>query len=855
MKLLVVDGNSIVNRAFYGIRPLSNKDGQLTHAIYGFLTMLNKISREENPEAVAIAFDLKSPTFRHKAYSGYKANRKGMPEELASQMPPLKELLKLLGYKIVTCEGYEADDILGTLASACEQSGNICVIATGDRDSLQLVSDKTSVHLCTNRQDILYTPEKIMEEYGVTPSELIEIKAIQGDSSDNIPGVAGIGPKGAGDLIQKYHSVKYIYDNIDELDIRENVRNKLKSSRDNAMLSLMLGEICRTAPVDTDVESYRINMTEPQKAAQYIRKLEMFKILEMYGLDGVQTAPETETKAEILRLEISEIADSKPFLEKINSCGKAYLSFEFSDSQAPVFAVMLDGIVYTSGDEELFDKLLKSGAQLFTRNIKSAFAYADKKGFDITGKIFDVELAAYLLNPSSKDYSDENLCGLYSISVPAADNEEYKKYCPLAVYDRLCERLAAEIEANGQEKLLYEIEIPLANVLAKMENLGFAVDRQGIEDYGNMLSEQIKTLEASIYESAGTEFNINSPKQLGKVLFEDLGLPCKKKTKSGYSTNAEVLEGLRWEHPVVEMVLSYRTLAKLNSTYCEGLLKVIAGDGRIHSSFNQTETRTGRISSTEPNLQNIPVRTELGREMRRFFCAREGWVLVDADYSQIELRVLAHIAHDKNMIEAFKNNDDIHAITASQVFNIPLEMVTPIMRSRAKAVNFGIVYGIGAFSLGKDIGVSTREASQYIKSYLGHYSGVDEYMNNIVEKAKLDGYVETMFGRRRYLDELRSGNRMMRAFGERVARNMPIQGTAADIIKIAMIKVDERLKKENLRSRLILQVHDELIVEAPQDESMYVAMLLQEEMEGAVTLDVPLTADAAVGKTWYDAKG
>lgn len=855
MKLLVVDGNSIVNRAFYGIRPLSNKDGQLTHAIYGFLTMLNKISREENPEAVAIAFDLKSPTFRHKAYSGYKANRKGMPEELASQMPPLKELLKLLGYKIVTCEGYEADDILGTLASACEQSGNACVLATGDRDSLQLVSDKTSVHLCTNRQDILYTPEKIMEEYGVTPPELIEIKAIQGDSSDNIPGVAGIGPKGAGDLIQKYHSVKFIYDNIDELDIRENVRNKLKNSRDNALLSLMLGEICRTAPIDTNIESYKINMTEPQKAAQYITKLEMFKILEMYGLDGVQAAPEAAAEVEIASLEITENADRSFVSEKLKACGKAYLSFEISGAEPKSFAVMLDGFVYTSGDAELFDELLKSGVQLYTRGIKSAFAYADKKGFEIAGKIFDVELAAYLLNPSSKDYSDENLCGSYGISMPAADDENNNKYRPLAVYDRLCEKLANEIEANGQEKLLYEIEIPLANVLAKMENLGFAVDKQGIEDYGKMLSEQIKTLEASIYESAGTEFNINSPKQLGKVLFEDLGLPCKKKTKSGYSTNAEVLEGLRWEHPIVEMVLSYRTLAKLNSTYCEGLLKVIADDGRIHSSFNQTETRTGRISSTEPNLQNIPVRTELGREMRRFFCAREGWVLVDADYSQIELRVLAHIAQDKNMIEAFKNNEDIHAITASQVFNIPLEMVTPIMRSRAKAVNFGIVYGIGAFSLGKDIGVSTREASQYIKNYLGHYSGVDEYMNNIVEKAKLDGYVETMFGRRRYLDELRSGNRMMRAFGERVARNMPIQGTAADIIKIAMIKVDERLKKENLRSRLILQVHDELIVEAPQDESMYVAMLLQEEMENAVTLDVPLTADAAVGKTWYDAKG
>ena len=419
----------------------------------------------------------------------------------------------------------------------------------------------------------------------------------------------------------------------------------------------------------------------------------------------------------------------------------------------------------------------------------------------------------------------------------------------------MCEKLGDKIKAHGQEKLLSEIEIPLAKVLARMENIGVCVDRQGIESYGEMLSAQIKELETAIYESAGCEFNINSPKQLGVVLFESLGLPCKKKTKSGYSTNAEVLESLRYEHPVVEMVLRYRTLSKLNSTYCEGLLKVIADDGRIHSNFNQTETRTGRISSTEPNLQNIPVRTELGREMRKFFCAREGWALVDADYSQIELRVLAHISGDKNMIKAFKDNEDIHAITASQVFNMPLDMVTPIMRSRAKAVNFGIVYGIGAFSLAKDIGVSNKEAKHYIESYLAHYSGVDSYMKNVVEKANADGYVETMFGRRRNLPELTSSKHMIRAFGERVARNMPIQGTAADIIKIAMIKVDERMKAENLRARLVLQVHDELIVEAPQDESMRVALIVQEEMENAVKMSVPLTADAAIGRTWYDAKG
>ena len=850
MRILVVDGNSIVNRAFYGIRPLTNKDGQFTHAIYGFLTMLNKIQNEENPDAVAIAFDLKAPTFRHKAYSLYKANRKGMPPELASQMPPLKELLGLLGYKIVTCEGYEADDILGTFASACDKSGDECVIATGDRDSLQLASDKTTIHLCTNKQDIRYTPEKIMEDYGVTPLELIEIKAIQGDTSDNIPGVAGIGPKGAGDLIQKYHSVQYIYDHLDELDIKDGVRKKLTASKENAIMSRMLGEICRTAPIDTDITAYTVEIKDKQACADYMAKLELFSLMEKYGLTDI---PQTEVKAEeAQKLEVVENEANIP----IKNNDKLYLSFEISDKELKAFAVLINGKVYTSRDADLFDDILKNpGLKKYTRGSKALFAYADKKGFDAAAIEFDTELAAYLLNPSEKDYSDEHLCMIYDVALPVTDDEDKKQYRALAVYDKLCEKLENEIKANEQQKLLEEIEIPLAKVLAKMENVGFAVDRQGIADYGSMLSQQIDELEKTIYGQAGGQFNINSPKQLGKVLFEDLGLPVKKKTKSGYSTNAEVLESLRYDNPIVDNVLRYRALAKLNSTYCEGLLKVIADDGRIHSSFNQTETRTGRISSTEPNLQNIPVRTELGREMRKFFCAKDGWLLVDADYSQIELRVLAHISGDENMIEAFKNNDDIHAITASQVFNMPLEMVTPLMRSRAKAVNFGIVYGIGAFSLGKDIGVSMREASQYIKNYLAHYSGVDEYMKRVVERAKLDGYVETMFGRRRYLPELSTGKAMMRAFGERVARNMPIQGTAADIIKIAMVRVDERLKRENMQARLILQVHDELIVEAPEAESEKAAKILQEEMENAVQLSVPLTADAAIGKTWYDAKG
>ena len=853
MRLLVVDGNSIVNRAYYGIRPLTTKDGQFTHAIYGFMNMLLKIEKDESPDAVAIAFDLKTPTFRHKAYDGYKANRKGMPPELASQMPPLKELLELLGYKIVTAEGYEADDILGTLARIAEEGGNECVLATGDRDSLQLVTDKTTVHLCTNRQDIRYTPERIMEDYGVTPRELIEIKAIQGDSSDNIPGVAGIGPKGAGDLIQKYHSIQYIYDNLDSLDIKDGVRKKLTASKDSAILSRMLGEIVTDAPVNGDLDAYRVEPKDRAACAAYMRKLELFSLIEKYEL-GDQ--PISEAKVSEQQSLVLEDIDGNILLEKIKALDKVCLGFDISNNELKYFAVLIDGIVYRCSDPEAFKAVLEDGeVKKLTENSKALFAYADRRGFEVRSLAFDAELAAYLLRASDKDYSDEKLCAVYGVELPQAEDEQLAPFRSLAVFDRLCDRLDNEIKANGQERLLHEIEIPLAKVLAGMENVGFAVDRQGIADYGELLSAQISSLEQSIYEEAGQEFNINSPKQLGKVLFEDMKLPVKKKTKSGYSTNAEVLESLRYDNPIVEMVLSYRALSKLNSTYCEGLLKVIGDDGRIHSSFNQTETRTGRISSTEPNLQNIPVRTELGREMRRFFCAREGWMLVDADYSQIELRVLAHIANDRNMIDAFKNGDDIHAITASQVFNMPLEMVTPIMRSRAKAVNFGIVYGIGAFSLSKDINVTVREAKQYIESYLRHYSGVDAYMQRVVEQAKRDGYVETMFGRRRDIPELSSGKFQLKAFGERVARNMPIQGTAADIIKIAMVRVDERLTRENLRARLILQVHDELIVEAPEDECERVAALLREEMENAVKLSVPLIADAAVGKTWYDAKG
>lgn len=846
MKLLVVDGNSILNRAFYGIRLLTTKDGQFTNAIYGFLTMLLKIQEDVTPDAVAIAFDLKAPTFRHKAYEGYKSNRKGMPEELHQQLQPLKDLLTLLGYTIITKEGYEADDILGTLSHTCKVNGDECVLATGDRDSLQLINDKVTVRLASTKggkaNAILYDEKKIMEDYGVTPRQLIEIKAIQGDSSDCIPGIPGIGPKGAGDLIQRFNNLDYIYENLDTIDIKDGMRKKLRENKDSAYMSRMLGEIKLDIPIDTDVNHYLVNCTQPDEASRMMAKLELFSLIDKFKLKEVESAEETPKEKKKYSLNEKNTIDLS---------GKELYIYSNSKSKGDIdylYIIEENEIIKTTD----VDTVLKSENKKYVYSSKELFAYANKNGFEIKNLVFDITLASYLLNPNSSSYDIDKLNGEYEVETYDGEDEFL---CNIAPMIDLCNILEKKIEQCNQKKLLNEIEIPLSNVLAKMENLGFAVDKQGIEDFGKMLKENIENLKLEIYNSVGREFNINSPKQLGVALFEDLALPCKKKTKSGYSTSADVLESLKNQHPVVSMVLQYRTLSKLNSTYCEGLLKVIGDDGRIHSSFNQTETRTGRISSTEPNLQNIPVRTELGREMRKFFTAREGWVLVDADYSQIELRVLADISGDKNMIDAFKNNQDIHAITASQVFNMPLDFVTGEMRSRAKAVNFGIVYGIGAYSLAKDIGVTNKEAKNYIESYLKHYSGIDKYMHDVVEKAKDTGYVETVFGRRRYLPELSASNGMTRAFGERVARNAPIQGTAADIIKIAMIKVDKRLTEENLEARLVLQVHDELIVECPSHESMRVAMILQEEMEKAVSLSVPLVADSAVGKTWYDAKG
>ena len=857
MKLLVLDGNSILNRAFYGIKLLTTKDGRFTNGIYGFLTMLKKLCDETEPDGIAIAFDRSEPTFRHKEYAGYKAQRKGMPEELAQQLPELKELLRQMGYHLLECAGYEADDILGTLARACRESGEECVIATGDRDSLQLVGNGVTVRLAATKfgqpHVTVYDEQKIREEYGVAPPQMIDIKAIQGDSSDNIPGVAGIGPKGAGELVQKYHDLDSIYENLESLDIKEGMRRRLREGKESAYLSRELGTICSTVPIDTELSHYLPKKQDREAAARLMAKLELFSLIPKFGLDA---PPErAEAKQDGGTLSVERKKDGAALLIPLEEAGRADFIAVYGENGVEKLCLSMKGTVYVVDADKAFLRALCGSGKIVknTHDSKPFFAAMDRLGIPVRGLGMDTMLAAYLLNPSSSDYSVGRLAAEYEVPAPADDgvSEEARA---AAVLPRLAGRLTAEIEKNGQSKLLTEIEQPLARVLARMEAVGFAVDAAGIGEYGKNLQYRITEIEAEIYQAVGYEFNINSPKQLGQALFAKLGLHTGKKTKSGYSTSAQVLENLRYDHPAVEMVLEYRALAKLKSTYCDGLLKVVGSDGRIHSSFNQTETRTGRISSTEPNLQNIPVRTDLGREMRRFFTARPGWFLVDADYSQIELRVLAHVADDKNMIEAFRNNDDIHRITAAQVFRMPEEMVTPVMRSRAKAVNFGIVYGIGAFSLSKNIGVTRHEAEEYIRAYLEHYSGVRNYMEKIVERAKEQGYVETLFGRRRYLPELSSGNFNLRSFGERVARNMPIQGTAADIIKIAMIRVDDRLKKENMQARLILQVHDELIVEAPENETERAAQILTEEMQDTVHLSVPMVAEAKIGKTWYDAK-
>ncbi len=861
MKILAVDSNSIMNRAFYGIKMLTTKDGFFTNAVYGFLSILLTSVAETKPDAIVFAFDVHAPTFRHEFYKEYKAGRHATPQELIDQFPVMKELLGYLGYPVIAIEGWEADDILGTVSRLCEEQGADCVISTGDRDSLQLIGEHTKVRLATTKMgapvSTMMDIPAVHEKYGVEPLELIEVKALMGDSSDNIPGVPGIGEKTALDLIQRYHSVDYIYEHFDELELKPAQRKKLEEGKDLAYLSRRLGEINRFAPISQDLSDLLPKERDEAAAVALLTRLEMYKMIERLGLDPTKAPEKTEENSVPAReMEVS-FEPCSILSEYCDGMSTDVLFEAEGDDLTAVCLIRGEKAVLIENDGFFFDaefaKFLCSKGEKRTDDLKFLCRWAENHGGEAEGFLMDSSLAGYILNVSGDDYTAERLAALYHAEKfelkgdVVAHSELLSK---AAVFPGLCTVLRAELESCGEEKILDEIELPLAKILASMELRGFKIDPEGIRSFGEELSVTIDETQQRIFELCGEEFNILSPKQLGAVLFEHLGLPAKKKTKSGYSTGADVLEDIRKYHPAVDEILEYRKLTKLRSTYVDGLLNALAPDGRVHTRFNQKETRTGRISSLEPNLQNIPIRTELGSRMRGFFVAKEGFTLVDADYSQIELRVLAHLSGDENMISAFTGGTDIHTQTASQVFGVPEDFVTSQMRSRAKAVNFGIVYGIGAWSLGENIGVPTKEAQQYIDSYLSHYSGVDRFMKESIESAKKCGYAVTSYGRRRYLPELSSSNFNLRSFGERVARNMPIQGTAADIIKLAMVRVENRLEAEKLDAKLIMQVHDELIVEANENCAQKVADILKEEMENAASLSVPMEVDVGMGKTW-----
>lgn len=878
-KLLIIDGNSILNRAYYGIRPLTAPDGTPTNAVYGFLNILLKHLDEESYDYLCVAFDVKEKTFRHKRYELYKAQRKPAPEDFLVQLPLMKEVLAAMNCMCMELPGYEADDIIGTVSKICDQNDVECNILTGDKDDLQLISDNTTVKLVVTRMGRTtttdYHPEQFREKYGIEPSEFIDVKALMGDASDNIPGVAGVGEKTAMSLIQNYKNIDYIYEHIDELEIKEGVRNKLKNDRDNAYLSYELATIDRNAPIDFDFSAaVRCGYNESELAALFTR-LNFRSFISKLKLDKAAEAAEATDTIE----GIGKSADFKDLISAARAAKK--VAYTLSGNRLFIKPPKGDVIYADADKEDLKEFFGDSEISKVGYDIKEDIIAVSEYGIDapespFRAMTFDVMLAAYILDPTQSSYPIDTLCTKYlsayldcddsadggeqlsmlDVIEPSSDKTQLIINRVYAI-ERLAEKMADEIEKNGQHYLYYDVELPLTEVLARLQLRGMYVDRDELTDFGRMLDDRINLLCDEIYSLAGEEFNINSPKQLGVILFEKLELPFGKKNKSGgYSTNAEILEKLRDKHEIVEKVLEYRQLAKLKSTYVTGLSSVVnPKTGRIHSHFNQTVTNTGRLSSTEPNLQNIPVRTPLGREIRKMFIAeKDGWTLIDADYSQIELRVLAHIADDSAMKQAFLDNEDIHTQTAATVFKTPVDEVTPLMRSRAKAVNFGIVYGIGAFSLAKDIGTSRAEAQQYIDEYLAHYGNVALYMNQVIESAKECGYITTVLGRRRYIPELSASSHQLRMFGERVAMNAPIQGSAADIIKIAMVNVDRRLAESGLSARLVLQVHDELIVESPESEKDAAAAILKEEMEKAYKLSVPLIVDMNSGKSWYDTK-
>lgn len=864
-KLLILDSNSILNRAFYGVRYLSARDGTPTNAIYGFLNILLKLIKEQEPDYICAAFDVKAPTFRHKQYEGYKAQRKPMPEGLAAQMPLAKDVLRAMGVTILEKEGYEADDIIGTVARLCEESEISCFIATGDKDDLQLASDKTKVILTVTKsgynETIIYDDKAVKEKYHVTPTEFIDVKALMGDPSDNIPGVKGVGEKTAMSLIEKHHSIEYIYENIDGIGLKGAMLQKMKDGREMAFMSKELATINRNTPIEFNAEECVFDGFENNgELYEILKRLELNSIIKKLDLSGGDNVKENE---DIFKDFSYQVGD-----KNMISGDKVTVVLDFDGDNISSAAVGVGNNAVVLNERDDIKELLEDDSIAKVMfDVKEAIVKLNGR-IDIKNIVDDTAIAAYLVDPAKNEYTIEKLASEYFGTViekpevkqlsllddVETDRSEYLAKCAVAL-GVLNERIGDKIKENGQEKLYQEVELPLVTVLAHLEINGFLVDDNQLKEFADKLGEKIDALTNEIYMLAGEEFNINSPKQLGVILFEKLELKPVKKTKTGYATNADVLEKLRDKHPIVNFIMEYRQLAKLKSTYCDGLTAVVnPNTHRIHSVFTQTVTVTGRLSSTEPNLQNIPTRTELGREIRKMFVAKDGYVLVDADYSQIELRVLAHIANDETMINAFRNNEDIHAVTASQVLGIPLEDVTKEQRSSAKAVNFGIVYGIGEFSLAQDLHISVKEAKAYIESYLEKYNGVRNYMESIKEQAKKDGYVKTMLNRIRYIPELKSPNYNIRQFGERVALNTPIQGTAADIIKLAMVRVDNRLINEGLKSKLILQVHDELIVEAHKDEVDKVKQILSEEMQGAMELNVPLKVDMSTGHSWYDAK-
>ena len=856
MRLLVIDGNSIANRAFFGIKLLTTKDGRYTNAIYGFLNILLSLLKECEPDEVAVAFDLKAPTFRHKMYDGYKATRHGMPEELAQQMPVLKELLADLGYRTVTAEGWEADDILGTLAAACAARKDDCFLATGDRDSLQLVSDTTTVLLAATvmgrSKTVTMDVDAIQEKYGIQPRQLIEVKSLMGDASDNIPGVKGIGEKTALTLVQNFGTLEGVYEHIDDKLIKPKQREHLLECREMAQLSHTLGTIRTDAPIDTAEGTYAVGEGNKAEAVRLLQELEIHSLIPRFGLDGIApAAPEEEDGIELAEAELEALplTPSGTYLVASRPAVMGKQGTRNVVLQPESWYAVQDCTVYPLEDADLMRLLDNADVTLEVFNAAPLYAKAMAAGGWGSSIVWDGKLAAYLLDASASKYQISELTASYRAAA-AFTCADYPDAGRLA--DLFC-KMKAEITACGEDSLYNEIEFPLAQVLADMTRTGVLVDKDGIEQFGVKLRTELEQVLTRIHmETGSVSFNPNSPKQLGEMLFDTMGLPHGKKTQRGWSTDAETLESLR-DYPLVEDILQYRAYQKLNSTYVEGLLKVIAEDGRIHTRFNQTEARTGRLSSDNPNLQNIPIRTELGSQLRAYFVARPGCVLVDADYSQIELRILAHVTGDEHMQQAFLTGEDIHRSTAAKIYSLPLEQVTPRLRSSAKAINFGIMYGKGAYSLSKDIGVSVKEADAFLKNYLATFPKVSGYMDKTISDARNCGYVSTLFGRRRSLPELASNNHNIRASGERMARNTPIQGTAADVIKLAMVRVWRRLRDEKMESRLILTVHDELIVEAPEAEAAKAAAILQEEMEGCVNYAVPLSTEVHQGKNWLEA--